>query len=59
LESQQQKEAEIISEVLLKAASEPEFRNELIKDPDIILEQYDVSREAKLIIRRSIIDLTQ
>jgi hypothetical protein len=30
LESQQQKEAEIISEVLLKAASEPEFRNELI-----------------------------
>jgi hypothetical protein len=59
LESQPQKEAEIISEVLLKAASEPEFRNELIKDPDIILEQYDVSREAKLIIRRSIIDLTQ
>ncbi|HEV3432953.1 MAG TPA: hypothetical protein VG098_03065 [Nitrososphaera sp.] len=59
MESQQQKEAEIISEVLLKAASEPEFRNELIKDPDIILEQYDVSREAKLIIRRSIIDLTQ
>ena len=59
LESQQQKEAEIISEVLLKAASEPEFRNELIKDPEIILEQYDVSPEAKLIIRRSIIDLTQ
>jgi hypothetical protein len=59
LESRQQKEAEIISELLLKAASEPEFRNELIKDPDIILEQYDVSREAKLIIRRSIIDLTQ
>lgn len=58
LESQQ-KESEIISEVLLKAASEPEFRNELIKDPDIILEQYDVSPEAKLIIRRSIIDLTQ
>jgi hypothetical protein len=52
-------EAEIISEVLLKAASEPEFRNELIKDPDIILEQYDVSPGAKLIIRRSIIDLTQ
>ena len=59
LESQQQKEAEVISEVLLKAASEPEFRNELIRDPDIILEQYDVSPEAKLIIRQSIIDLTQ
>ena len=59
LESQQQKEAEIISEILLKAASEPKFRNELIRDPDMILEQYDVSPEAKLIIRRSIIDLTQ
>jgi hypothetical protein len=59
LESQQQKEAEIISEILLKAASEPTFRNELVKDPDMILEQYDVSPEAKLIIRRSIIDLTQ
>jgi hypothetical protein len=59
LESQQQKEAEIISEILLKAASESTFRNELIKDPDMILEQYDVSPEAKLIIRRSIIDLTQ
>ncbi len=59
LESQQQKEAEIISEVLLKAASEPEFRNELIKDPEIVLEQYDVSPEAKLLLRRSIIDLTQ
>jgi hypothetical protein len=59
LGSQQQKEAEIISEILLKAASESTFRNELIKDPDMILEQYDVSPEARLIIRRSIIDLTQ
>jgi hypothetical protein len=54
-----QKEAEIISEILLKAASEPDFRNELIKDPALILEQYNVSPEAKLVIRRSIIDLTQ
>jgi len=59
LESRQNKEAEIISEILLKAASEPEFRNELIKDPGFVLKQYDVSPEAKLIIRRSIIDLTQ
>ena len=59
MESRQHKEAEIISEILLKAASEPEFRNELIKDPGIVLEQYNVSPEAKLIIRRSIIDLTQ
>ncbi|MGH9991347.1 MAG: hypothetical protein ACREBU_12925 [Nitrososphaera sp.] len=54
-----QKEAEIISEILLKAASEPQFRNDLIRDPGIVLEQYDVSPEAKLIIKRSIIDLTQ
>jgi hypothetical protein len=59
LESRQNKEAEIISEILLKAANEPEFRNELIKDPGTVLEQYNVSPEAKLIIRRSIIDLTQ
>jgi hypothetical protein len=54
-----QKDAEIISEILLKAASEPDFRNELIKDPVRVLKRYDVSPEAKLVIRRSIIDLTQ
>jgi hypothetical protein len=54
-----EREAEIISEILLRAASEPEFRNSLIRDPSVILEKYDVSPEAKLIIRRSIIDLTQ
>ena len=54
-----QKEAEIISEILLRAASEPDFRNELIKDPATILEQYNVSPEAKMVIRRSIIDITQ
>ncbi|TLY07309.1 MAG: hypothetical protein E6K85_09810 [Thaumarchaeota archaeon] len=59
MESRQRKEAEVISEILLRAASEPEFRNELIKDPGTVLERYDVSPEAKLIIRRSIIDLTQ
>jgi hypothetical protein len=59
LESQQQKEAEIISEILLKAAGEPEFRNDLIKKPDVVLEKYDVSLEAKELIRRSIIDLTR
>ncbi len=59
MDSRQSKDAEIISEILLKAASEPEFRNELIKSPSIVLEQYDVSPEAKMIIKRSIIDLTQ
>jgi hypothetical protein len=52
-------DAEIISEILLRAASEPEFRNSLIRDPGIVLERYNVSPEAKLIIRRSIVDLTQ
>jgi hypothetical protein len=59
LESRQNKEAEIISEILLKAASDPEFRNELVKDPDVVLDQFNVSPEVKLIIKRSIIDLTQ
>ncbi|MGI0019622.1 MAG: hypothetical protein ACREAY_04045 [Nitrososphaera sp.] len=54
-----EKEAEIISEILLKAASEPDFRNTLIRDPGAVLEQYGVSPEARLIIRRSIHDLTQ
>lgn len=54
-----QKEAEIISEILLKAASEAEFRNSLIKDTSSILEKYNISNEAKYIIRKSIIDLTQ
>ena len=58
MESRQNEEAEIISEILLKAASDPEFRNELVKDPGVVLERYNVSPEAKLIIRRSIIDLT-
>lgn len=54
-----QKEAEIISEILLRAASEPDFRNVLVKDPGNVLAQYDVSPQAKLIITRSIVDLTQ
>ena len=56
---QREREAEIISEILLKAASEPDFRNTLIRDPGPVLERYGVSPEAKLIIRKSIHDLTQ
>ena len=54
-----QKDAEVISEILLKAASVAEFRNVLVKDPAKVLEQYNISPEAKLIIKKSIIDLTQ
>jgi hypothetical protein len=53
------KEAEVISEILLKAASEPEFRNSLIRDPANVLQMYDVSPQAKTIITKSINDLTQ
>ena len=52
-------EAEVISEILLKAASEPEFRKRLLKNPNKILDCYDISTEAKQIIRKSIIDLIQ
>ncbi|HEU5461800.1 MAG TPA: hypothetical protein VFU79_05965 [Nitrososphaeraceae archaeon] len=54
-----QKEAEIISEILLRAASEPDFRNLLIKHSTEILEKYNISNEAKYIIKKSIIDFTQ
>ncbi|HKX82302.1 MAG TPA: hypothetical protein VJL54_08610 [Nitrososphaera sp.] len=54
-----EKEAEVISEILLRAASEPDFRNVLIKNPSTVLEQYDVSPEARQIIQRSLTDLTQ
>ena len=54
-----QKDAEIVSDILLKAASEPEFRNILIKEPAKVLELYDISSEAKSTIMKSIIDFTQ
>ncbi|MFZ0895921.1 MAG: hypothetical protein WAZ77_15610 [Candidatus Nitrosopolaris sp.] len=53
-----QQDAETISEILFRAASEPEFRNQLIKEPSKVLEQYNISNEAKSIIKSSIIDLT-
>lgn len=54
-----EKEAEIISEILLKAASEPEFRNSLIRDPATVLKDYDVSPQARMVIQQTIVDLTQ
>jgi hypothetical protein len=52
-------EAEVISEILLKAASEPEFRKRLIRSPKKILDCYNISNEAKQAIQTSIVDLTQ
>jgi hypothetical protein len=54
-----QRDAEMISEILLRAASEPEFRNSLIREPSRVLQEYNISEEAKAIIRTSIMDLTQ
>ena len=54
-----QKETEIISDILLRAASEPDFRNLLIKNSSEILEKYNISNEAKYIIKKSIVDFTQ
>ncbi len=54
-----QRDAEIISEILLRAASEPEFRNSLLREPSRVLQEYNISEEAKAIIRTSITDLTQ
>lgn len=51
-------EAEVISEILLKAASEPEFRKRLIRNPKKILDCYDISNEAKIVIQKSIVDST-
>lgn len=57
--NQIQKDAEVISEILLRASSEPEFRKLLIRNPSKFLESYNISPEAKSVIRKSIIDLTQ
>ena len=54
-----QKNAEMVSDILLRAANEPEFRSQLVQEPAKTLEQYKISPEAKSIDRRSIVDLTQ
>jgi hypothetical protein len=54
-----EEEAETISEILLRAAREPEFRNQLIKEPSQVLGQFNISDEARSIIKTSINDLSQ
>jgi hypothetical protein len=53
-----QQDAETISEILVRAASESEFRNQLMKEPSKVLEQYSISNGAKSVIKSSIIDLS-
>ncbi len=52
-----QKDAEIISEILLKAASEPDFRKMLVRDSGKVLDKFNLSIQAKKLIKSSIIDL--
>jgi hypothetical protein len=54
-----EEDASTINNILVRAASEPEFRNQLMKQPSKVLEQYNISNEAKSVIERSIIDLKQ
>jgi hypothetical protein len=54
-----EEDAVIINEILLRAASDPEFRNQLIRQPSKVLAQYKISDEAKSIIENSINELTQ
>jgi len=54
-----EEDAVIINEILVRAAGDPEFRNQLIRQPSNVLAQYNISDEAKSIIENSINDLTQ
>lgn len=48
-------DARIVGDILLKAASEPDFRRLLLAEPSKVLDDYDISPEAKSIIK-SVID---
>jgi hypothetical protein len=48
-------DAGIVADILLKAASEPAFRRLLLAEPSKVLDDYDISPEAKSIIK-SVID---
>jgi hypothetical protein len=46
----------IVSDILLRAASEPEFRKLLLTEPTRVLDDYCISHEAKSIIKNTIDD---
>ncbi|MGC1135915.1 MAG: hypothetical protein WA941_24025 [Nitrososphaeraceae archaeon] len=49
-------DARIVGDILLKAASEPDFRRLLLTEPSKVLDVYDISPEAKSIIKSVIAD---
>lgn len=50
------RDARIVGDILLKAASEPDFRRLLLAEPSKVLDDYDISPEAKSIIKNVIDD---
>lgn len=49
-------DARIVGDILLKAASEPDFRRLLLTEPSRVLDDYDISSEVKSIIKSVIAD---
>jgi hypothetical protein len=49
-------DTKIISDILLRAASEPSFRRLLLLEPSKVLADYDISGEAKSIIKNVVDD---
>ncbi|HZD36431.1 MAG TPA: hypothetical protein VE130_14605 [Nitrososphaeraceae archaeon] len=49
-------EARVVSDILLRAAGEPNFRRLLLSEPIKALDEYNISSEAKSIIKNVIDD---
>jgi hypothetical protein len=49
-------DVKIVGDILLRAASEPGFRRLLLTKPTKVLDDYDISSEAKSIIKNVIND---
>lgn len=45
------RDTKIVSDILLRAASEPNFRRLLLLEPSKVLAEYDISSESKSIIK--------
>ncbi len=49
-EEQKEKEIEMLNEIFARAASDPEFRNMLLREPSSVLDKYGLSEEIKKMI---------
>jgi len=48
------KAIQILNEIFVKAAKDPEFRNKLIKEPSSVLDKYELSNETKQLILEAV-----